>query len=128
MDVLDLSPWVWSTQGLLYNVPALTALTWMLWKRPLLGAVLTALVYGRVVAHVIPWSMHACLATTMVAVGWRSGVAGFLLWAWTAYFYVVVLGDEIAPVLLGTLAGGGLLMVEDLRKVLSKMLHGRGGR
>ncbi len=80
-------------EAILYNLPAVAVLAWMMWRRPVLGAVLLIFVWGRVVQQSIPFSMHACIAGAAVAAlpRWER-LIGVALSAFTGW-WVFQLGD-----------------------------------
>lgn len=82
--------WALNTRGgLLYNVPALALLGWTLWRRPVVGLVLTGMVYLRVFEGVIPFSMHACLSGfTALSLPGYERMLGIGLALFTAYWYL----------------------------------------
>ena len=96
-----------------------------------MGILITILVYGRVIAGTVPWSMHACLATVALntrgngRMGGLGRWAGAALWMWTAYFYTVVFGVTLAPIILGTIMGAFLLATFDAGKAAALALTGR---
>ncbi|PSQ95983.1 MAG: hypothetical protein BRD55_08000 [Bacteroidetes bacterium SW_9_63_38] len=80
----------YSLDGILYNLPALLVLAYLLWRRPVLGAVLVGAVWARVIEQAIPFSMHAVVAgVAMTALnGWRMAIGGVLV-LYTAWWYLL---------------------------------------
>ncbi|PQJ36800.1 hypothetical protein BSZ35_00145 [Salinibacter sp. 10B] len=109
-----------SYSGLIYNTPALLFLGLLFWKRPLWGALLTALSFGRVFLGWVPWSMHmmiACFALLASRSRWMRVLAAFLL-AMTTYYYLGRFQDVWGWLLSG---GMGLLaaLLDHLYPLLS---------
>jgi len=80
-----------STDGLLYNAPALLILGWFILRRPILGAILAVGVWFRVVEGILDLSMHAFIASvsSLVLPGWER-LLGVGLGAYTAWWYLFV--------------------------------------
>jgi hypothetical protein len=80
---------LWTTEGLTYNLPALACLAWLLWRRWVLGIIATGLVYLRVFEGEIPFSMHAFVSgAALVALPRWERLAGLALAIFTAWYYL----------------------------------------
>lgn len=111
-----------SLEGLLYNGPALLLLGWIYWRNPPLGLLLAALSFLRVQYHLVPWSMHACVAGAALCLGKWEAVAGIVLLGWTTWFYVHVF-EVTRPLALGV--GAGLIFGATV--VITRWLRGQQG-
>ena len=86
MDFFDWA--LFTTEGLIYNVPALIVLAWLTIRRPEIGLPLIVVVYYRVIVRVLAFSGHAIVAgAAFVALPtWWERCAGFALAVFTAWY------------------------------------------
>lgn len=92
--------------GLLYNLPALLLLGWVLYRRPEAGLPLVWISYQRVAAGSIDVSGHAAIAlAALFALPKWERLLGAFLGALTGWYYFGVWGVR-KPFICGLLVGG----------------------
>lgn len=119
--------------GLVYNLPALLVLTYILARRPAEGLVLVLFVVMRMTGE-WPFSMHATIATFAV-LGYRlhhvGRLAGLALLALTAYYYHWVF-DAVPMFEIGVQYGLLMVVIHYLfvggGALLMRKRPGRGGQ